>query len=61
VLLAVEIYRQTSVGQQWIADRLGMKSAANVSQQVRRSHANAERRTPRRLLRRWRKLSSFVD
>lgn len=61
VLLAAEITRQTSVGQQWIAEALGMKTAANVSQQIRRNHASAEKRISARLLRQWRTKSIFVD
>ena len=36
VAIATLIRRQTTVSQQWIADRLEMRSAANVSQQLRR-------------------------
>jgi putative transposase len=35
--LALLLWKHTTVSQQWLADRLGMKSAANVSQQLRRS------------------------
>ena len=37
VRIAQEVWRQTSVSQQWIAQRLKMRSAANVSQQLRRA------------------------
>jgi hypothetical protein len=36
VALAKLLWEQTTVQQAWIADRLGMGSAANVSQQIRR-------------------------
>ena len=36
VALASAIDRQTTVSQSWIAEHLWMRSAANVSQQVRR-------------------------
>jgi putative transposase len=36
VALADLLLRQTLASQSWIADRLAMRSAANVSQQVRR-------------------------
>ena len=36
VLLADLLWRRTVVSQQWLAERLEMKSAANVSQQLRR-------------------------
>ena len=34
--IAARIFHETTVSQQWIADRLGMKSAPNVCQQIRR-------------------------
>lgn len=36
VAMAVKIWEQTTMNMKWIADHLGMKSAANASQQVRR-------------------------
>ena len=36
VLLADLLWWRTVVSQQWLAERLAMKSAANVSQQLRR-------------------------
>jgi len=36
VLLADLLWRRTVVSQQWLADKLHMQSAANVSQQLRR-------------------------
>lgn len=37
VLLAAVLFSRTTLSQQWLAQRLHMKSAANVSQQVRRA------------------------
>ena len=42
VSLAWAIARSTTVSQNWIAKRLSMRSAANVSQQIRRFEANIE-------------------
>jgi hypothetical protein len=42
----------TTVPQGWIAERLGMRSAANVSQQTRR-FASKEPRVHSREIRRW--------
>ena len=36
VLLADLLWRRTVVSQEWLAEKLAMKSAANVSQQMRR-------------------------
>lgn len=36
LLLADLLWRRTTVSQEWLAERLAMKSAANVSQQLRR-------------------------
>ncbi|HRJ10996.1 MAG TPA: hypothetical protein PK490_21720, partial [Prosthecobacter sp.] len=36
VLLADLLWRRTVVSQEWLAERLRMSSAANVSQQLRR-------------------------
>ena len=42
VSLAWAIARSTTVSQRWIANRLTMRSAANVSQQIRRFEAKLE-------------------
>jgi REP element-mobilizing transposase RayT len=42
VEIAVRIWEETTVGQGWIADHLVMKSAANVSQILRRAKPNKE-------------------
>ena len=36
VLLADLLWRRTVVSQEWLAEKLALKSAANVSQQLRR-------------------------
>jgi hypothetical protein len=41
VLLADLLWRRTVVSQEWLAERLAMKSAANVSQQLRRLDGKA--------------------
>jgi hypothetical protein len=61
ILLAAAISRQTSVGQRWIAQRLGMKSAANVSQHVRRNFEMAKTRIMRGELKKWEQVSRVVD
>jgi REP element-mobilizing transposase RayT len=48
VALADLLLRQTLVRQSWIADRLGMRSAANVSQQVRRFRTQKQPKLSRR-------------
>ena len=40
VAIAKAIWTKTTVSQKWIADELGMKSAANVSQQIKRGGLN---------------------
>ena len=50
VALARLLWEQTTVGQEWIARQLGMGSAANVSQQIRRAKAEKSRaKLPREL------------
>ena len=41
VLLADLLWRRTVVSQEWLAEKLEMKSAANVSQQLRRLDVKA--------------------
>ena len=61
VAIAWAIWKQTSMAQGWIAERLGMKSAANVSQQIRRFEGRKERELPEEI-RKWKALQSrFVD
>ena len=49
VALADLLLRRTVVRQSWIAEHLAMRSAANVSQQVRRYRANKKPNLPPRL------------
>jgi REP element-mobilizing transposase RayT len=52
VSLAWVIARSTTVSQSWIARRLNMRSAANVSQQIRRFEKDLKRQTDSRI-RNW--------
>jgi putative transposase len=52
VSLAWAVARSTTLSQTWIADRLHMRSAANVSQQVRRFESQLKRQTDPRI-KRW--------
>ncbi|MBE7495646.1 MAG: hypothetical protein HS117_11910 [Verrucomicrobiaceae bacterium] len=50
VLLADLLWRRTVVSQEWLAEKLEMKSAANVSQQLRRlDRKGALRKVPQQL------------
>ena len=40
VALAELLWKRTTVSQEWIAGKLSMRSAANVSQQLRRAKKN---------------------
>ena len=51
--IAWAIWKQSSVSQEWIAEKLGMKSRQNVSQRIRRFDKLPERDLPREL-RNWR-------
>ena len=54
VAIARAIWQETVVSQKWLAERLGMSSAANVSQQLRRhSGTNAKRSDLPLPLRKW--------
>ena len=46
VALANLLLKRTIASQSWIADKLAMRSAANVSQQVRRYRAQRSRLPP---------------
>ena len=52
VSLAWAVVRSTTLSQSWIADRLNMRSAANVSQQVRRFESRLNHQTDSRI-KRW--------
>jgi len=60
LLIAGAIWKQTTVGQGWIAQRLGMRTAGNVSQQLRRGLDRAKEGISKRQLKKWEKLSRFV-
>jgi len=50
LLLADLLWRRTTVSQEWLAEKLAMKSAANVSQQLRRlDHEKVRERAPEAL------------
>jgi len=53
VAIARAISEQTLVPQKWLAERLAMKSAANVSQQLRRFAVEAKRSDLSFSLRSW--------
>jgi REP element-mobilizing transposase RayT len=53
VAIARAIWQQTVVPQEWLAQRLSMRSAANVSQQLRRHAPNSKRRQLPPPLRKW--------
>ena len=56
VLLADLLWRQTVVSQEWLAEKLRMKSAPNVSQQLRRlDRSEALQRVPEALKQFWEK------
>jgi putative transposase len=57
VAIARAIWEQTVVSQRWLAERLGMRSAANVSQQLRRHRASGMRSNLSPSLRKWLQLS----
>jgi len=57
LLVAEAIWKQTTISQAWIAQRLGMKSAGNVSQQLRGGTERAKGLIDSRQLRKWQKLS----
>jgi REP element-mobilizing transposase RayT len=53
LLLAELIKQQTSVSQKWIAEHLSLKSAGNVSQQLRRLRLEMRPRLDPQSLKRW--------
>ena len=52
--IAWAVWRETIVPQKWIAEALGLKSAANASQQIRRFAREPERGLPARV-RKWKR------
>jgi len=53
VAIARAIWQQTVVPQKWLAQRLSMRSATNVSQQLRRHAPNGKRRQLPPPVRKW--------
>jgi putative transposase len=53
VAIAGVIWKETVVSQKWLAERLSMKSAANVSQQLRRGGVKARQSELPQSLRKW--------
>ncbi len=61
VAIAWAVWETTSVSQEWIAKRLGLRSAPNVSQQLRRFSRLADSELPSKV-REWKKhLSKIFD
>jgi REP element-mobilizing transposase RayT len=58
--IAWAIWKRTSVSQEWIAERLGMKSRQNVSQQVRRFD-KLPLRSLSKELKEWKRKLKIVD
>ena len=58
VAIARVIRQRTTVSMTWIAEQLSMRSAANVSQQIRRQPPNAKNLP--KPLKTWINLSRFV-
>jgi putative transposase len=58
VAIARAIWSQTTMPQTWLAEQLEMKSAANVSQLIRRASLSKIRVEPRPKFRRWLELVS---
>ncbi|MEM9281503.1 MAG: transposase [Verrucomicrobiota bacterium] len=56
--IASRLFRETTMSQDWIAEQLGMKSAANVCQQIRKYSMVPTRDLPVKL-RKWDKLNIF--
>jgi hypothetical protein len=61
VAIAAKIWETTTMSMSWISENLGMKSAANASQQIRRQRAGKkfEVKLPK-ALRNCEKLSAYV-
>jgi len=59
VAIAWAIWRATAMPQGWIAERLGLRSAANVSQWLRRFEALEDRALPKEIKKWKREMSRF--
>lgn len=55
VAVATRLFHETTMSQEWIADELAMKSAANVGQQIRKFRQMNSRKMPAKV-RQWLKL-----
>jgi putative transposase len=58
--LAWRIWRETSVSQSWIADKLSLKTATNVSQVIRRFSQVADKDLPLNV-KKWKQMSKVFD
>lgn len=58
--IAWAIWKRTSVSQEWIAERLGMRSRQNVSQQIQRFE-KAPSGDLSKELRNWKKMLTIID
>jgi len=56
--VAARLFEETTVSQAWISEKLGMKSAPNVCQQIRRFRCTEERKIPKKV-KEWTKLKIF--
>ena len=50
IALAQLLWRRTTVSQGWLAEKLAMRSAANVSQLLRRAGTEPIKQLPKRLV-----------
>jgi len=55
---AARLFAETTVSQAWISEKLGMKSAPNVCQQIRRFRRTDKRKLPKKV-REWTKIKIF--
>lgn len=58
--VASRIWRETNVTQGWLAERLGLRTPANVSQTIRRFESLTPNQLGRKV-RKWRDMSNVVD
>ena len=60
VAIAWAVWRATAMPQGWIAERLGLRSAANVSQWLRRFEALEDRALPKEI-KKWKREMSRIS
>ena len=53
--IATRLHKETTMSQSWIAEQLGMKSAANVSRQIQVFRSKQKRSLPKKI-REWMKI-----